>query len=200
MQKNSVIAQIYDRIIAIGHDEMFIVNDFLDLGEYHTVRKSLLRLEKLNYIKKVMRGVFYYPRYSKLIEEFEVPSPNKVAETLARKFNWTIAPCGDTALNLLGLSTQVPAKWIYISDGPYREFNLVNINIVFKHVNNRNISGISTKTATIIQALKEIGKDNVSEKHIDIIKSRLSESDKSNILMEGKQSSMWIYNVLKLIC
>ena len=52
MQKNSVIAQIYDRIIAIGHDEMFIVDDFLDLGEYHAVRKALLRLEKLDYIKK----------------------------------------------------------------------------------------------------------------------------------------------------
>lgn len=70
-----------------------------------------------------MRGIFYYPRYSKLIDEFEAPSPDKVAETLARKFNWTIAPCGVTALKRLGLSTQVSAKWIYISDDPYREFN-----------------------------------------------------------------------------
>lgn len=65
-----------------------------------------------------MRGVYYYPRYSELIQEYETPSPNKVTEAIARKFNWTIAPCGDTALNMLGLATQVPAKWSYISDGP----------------------------------------------------------------------------------
>lgn len=57
-----------------------------------------------------MRGVFYCPRYSKLIDEFEAPSPDKVAKILARKFSWSIATCGDTALNQLGLSTQVPAN------------------------------------------------------------------------------------------
>ena len=61
MQKDSVITQIYDRIKAAGHDEVFIVGDFLDLGEYHAVRRALLRLEEAGCIQKIMRGVFYYP-------------------------------------------------------------------------------------------------------------------------------------------
>ena len=200
MQKDSVITQIYDRIKAAGHDEVFIVGDFLDLGEYHAVRRALLRLEEAGCIQKIMRGVFYYPRYSELIDEYEAPSPNKVAETLARKFSWTIAPCGDTALNQLGLSTQVPAKWSYISDGPYHEFQIGNITIEFRHRNNREVSGISKQTATIIQALKAIGKDNVTETHLNIIRRRLSDEEKVCVLEEAKQAAVWVYDMVKRIC
>ena len=200
MQKDSVITQIYDRIKAAGHDEVFIVGDFLDLGEYHAVRRALLRLEEAGCIQKIMRGVFYYPRYSELIDEYEAPSPNKVAETLARKFSWTIAPCGDTALNQLGLSTQVPAKWSYISDGPYHEFQIGNITIEFRHRNNREVSGISKQTATIIQALKAIGKDNVTETHLNIIRRRLSDEEKVCVLEEAKQAAVWVHDMVKRIC
>lgn len=113
LQRDSITTQIYERIKEVGHDEIYIVGDFLDLGEYHAVRKALLRLDEAGKIQKIMRGVYYYPRYSELIDEYEAPSPGKVADTLARKFGWTIAPCADTALNQLGLSTQV-------TDGHYQ--------------------------------------------------------------------------------
>lgn len=103
MQRDSITAQIYERIKEVGHDEIYIVGDFLDLGEYHAVRKALLRLDEAGKIQKIMRGVYYYPRYSELIDEYEAPSPGKVADALARKFGWTIAPCADTAINQLGL-------------------------------------------------------------------------------------------------
>ena len=164
------------------------------------MRRALLRLEEAGCIQKIMRGVFYYPRYSELIDEYEAPSPNKVAETLARKFSWTIAPCGDTALNQLGLSTQVPAKWSYISDGPYHEFQIGNITIEFRHRNNREVSGISKQTATIIQALKAIGKDNVTETHLNIIRRRLSDEEKVCVLEEAKQAAVWVYDMVKRIC
>lgn len=200
MQKNSIATRIYDRIKTTGHDEAYIVNDFLDLGDYHAVRKALLRLEEAGKIRKIGRGVYYDPRYSQLIDEFEAPSPNKVAEALSRKFNWTIAPCGNTALNRLGLSTQVPAQWSYISDGPYYKFQIGSIAIEFKRRNNREISKVSRQTATIIQALKAIGKDNVTDKHLDIIKRRLSANEKALILKEGKQASVWVYGMIKRIC
>ena len=118
MHQDSITHQVMERIESGSRDNVYIASDFFDLGEYNAVRQALLRLEKAGKIQKIMRGVYYYPRYSELIQEYETPSPNKVAEAIARKFNWTIAPCGDTALNMLGLSTQVPAKWSYISDGP----------------------------------------------------------------------------------
>ena len=200
MQQDSIIQKIFERIKKGSHDSVYIAMDFLDLGEYNTVRQALLRLEKLDKIQKIMRGVYYYPRYSDLIGEYEAPSPSKAADALARKFNWTIAPCGDTALNQLGLSAQVPAKWSYISDGPYHKFKIGNLMIEFKHRNNREISGMSPITALVIQALKALGKDNIEEKQISIIKRKLTDDDKVLILQEAQQSTVWVYNVMKRIC
>lgn len=200
MQKDSITARIYGRIKDIGHDEVYIVGDFLDLGEYHAVRKALLRLEETGKIQKIMRGVYYYPRYSELVGEYEAPSPNRVAETLARKFGWTIAPCGDTALNQFGLSTQVPARWSYISDGPYHEFRIGTITVEFKHRSNREVSGLSRQTAAVIQALKAIGKENVTEKHLNIIKRQLSDEEKACALKEAQQATIWVYGIIKRIC
>lgn len=200
MQKYSIITQIYERIKKVGHDEVYIVGDFLDLGEYHAVRKALLRLDESGKIQKIMRGVYYYPRYSELIEEYEAPSPGKVAETLARKFGWSIAPCAETALNQLGLSTQVPAKWSYISDGPYHEFQIGAFTIEFRHRSNREISGISRQTATIIQALKAIGKNNVTDMQMDIIRRQISDEDKATVLKEAQQATVWVYDLMKQIC
>ncbi len=200
MQKYSIITRIYERIKEVGHDEVYIVGDFLDLGEYHAVRKALLRLDESGKIQKIMRGVYYYPRYSELIEEYEAPSPGKVAETLARKFGWSIAPCAETALNQLGLSTQVPAKWSYISDGPYHEFQIGAFTIEFRHRSNREISGISRQTATIIQALKAIGKNNVTDMQMDTIRRQISDEDKATVLKEAQQATVWVYDLMKQIC
>lgn len=200
MHQDSITHQVMERIESGSRDNVYIASDFFDLGEYNAVRQALLRLEKAGKIQKIMRGVYYYPRYSELIQEYETPSPNKVAEAIARKFNWTIAPCGDTALNMLGLSTQVPAKWSYISDGPYHQFQVGNVTLEFKHRNNREISGMSPITAMIIQALKAIGKGNLNEKQFEIIRRRLSDADKVAVLNETQQTSVWLNNTIKQIC
>ena len=147
-----------------------------------------------------MRGVYYCPRYSEIIGEFETPSPLKVAEALARKFNWTIAPCGETALNQLGLSMQVPAKWSFISDGPYHKFEVMNLILEFKHRSNREISGMSPLTAAVIQALKALGKENIREKQIDVIRNKLNSDEKEILLKESQKSTMWIHETVKRIC
>lgn len=200
MNQDAISEKIMARILDGARDAIYIATDFLDLGEYDAVRKALIRLEKRGKIQRIMRGVYYYPRYSELIQEYEMPSPTKVAEALSRKFNWTIAPCGETALNQLGLSTQVPAKWSYISDGPYHEFQIGNLYIEFKHRNNREISGMSTMTAMVIQALKAIGKENIDETKVSIIRRKLSDEEKTLLLKEGQQSPMWIFSIIKRIC
>ena len=200
MHQDSITRLVFVRIEKGSRDTVYVAADFLDLGEYNAVRQALLRLEKAERIQKIMRGVYYYPRYSELIGEFEAPSPTKVAEALARKFNWTIAPCGDTALNQLGLSTQVPAKWSYISDGPYHDFQIGNLTIEFKRRNNREISGKSPMTALLIQALKALGKGNIDDSQIRAIQRRLTKEDKALILKEAQKSAMWVYDVTKRIC
>lgn len=202
MHQDCVACRIMNRIEEYSATDDFVYTsaDFIDLGEYHAVRQALVRLEKSGIIQRIIRGVYYKPRYSELIREYSAPSPSKVAEAIARKYNWTIAPCGETALNLMGLSTQVPAKWSYISDGPYHQFQVGNLTIEFKHRNNREISGMSFKTAAVIQALKALGKENIGETQINIIKRNIKEEEKATILKEGRQSSVWIYDMIKRIC
>ena len=109
--------KIQTSIENLADGSVFISSDFLDIADYETVRKSLNRLVNEGVIHRIVNGVYYRPRYIELIGEYEAPSINEVATAIARKYNWTIAPSGNTALNLLGLSTQVPSQWTYISDG-----------------------------------------------------------------------------------
>jgi len=192
--------KIKNQISEFGSDVVFIANDFLEIAGYETVRKALNRLTDSGAIKKITRGVYYNPRFSELLMEYEVPSPHQVALAIARKFNWNIAPSGTTALNMLGLSTQVSAKWNYISDGPYNNFEFGNTTIEFKHRNNREIAGMSYKTALIIQGIKAIGKDNVDDMMINKIRKSLNENELKILKQEAKSTTVWVYQVIEKIC
>lgn len=119
---------------------------------------------------------------------------------MARNFGWTIVPCGDTALNLFGLSTQVPAVWSYVSDGTYKEYKYENVKLSFKKTTNKEISKISCKTALVIQALKAFGKENMNNEIIIKISRQLSAKVKSLMMTEVKYTTTWIYDIIKNIC
>jgi hypothetical protein len=200
MERTNVSTEIYIRIQKNKEGGAFVASDFLDMGEYKAVSKALERLEDEHKIRRIIRGVYDCPHYSKLLEEYEAPSPHYVALAIARNNNWTIAPNGNTALNQLGLSTQVTANWSYITNGPYKKYLLNGQAIEFKHRNNKEISGKSYKTALVIQALKELGEKFVTEKHIKIIRRGLTDMEKKVLLREGQQTTTWIYSVIKKIC
>lgn len=179
---------------------VFVASDFADITENVKVGVSLSRLEEEGLIKRIMRGVYYKPEYSKLLGENVAPSPNAVAYAIARNFGWSIVPCGDTALNLLGLSTQVPAAWSYVSDGPYKDYSYDNTIIKFKHTTNKEISKLTPKTALVIQALKTLGKDNIRNETIERIKESTTLNERKIMLREAQYATAWIYEVIKLIC
>ena len=147
-----------------------------------------------------MRGVYDCPEYSDFLDEYVEPKPDKVAHALARNYGWTIVPCGDTALNMLGLSTQVPAVWLYVSDGTYKEYTYGNTIIKFKRTTNKEISKISYKTALVIQALKALGKENITAEIINKIASTTTEEEKTAMFTEAKYATSWIYDIIKEIC
>ena len=179
---------------------VFVASDFADITENVKVGVSLSRLEEEGMIKRIMRGVYYKPEYSKLLGENVAPSPNNVAYAIARNFGWSIVPCGDTALNLLGLSTQVPAAWSYVSDGPYKDYSYDNTIIKFKHTTNKEISKLTPKTALVIQALKTLGKDNIRNETIERIKESTTLNERKIMLREAQYATAWIYEAIKLIC
>lgn len=191
---------IKKRIMNSPDGSVFTTVDFADVIENSRVGVILSRLEEDGLIRRVIRGIYEKPVYNDFLKEYIAPSPSLVAEALARNFGWTIVPCGDTALNLLGLSTQVPAAWSYVSDGTYKEYTYDSTTIKFKRTTNKEISKLSYKTALVVQALKALGKDNIDDVVISKLKNDLTDEEKENMLTEAKAATSWVYEYIKQIC
>ena len=197
---NGIYTEIKRRIQDAEEGTIFVTSDFTDIAATTTVRKCLSRQVEEGNIRRIIDGVYEKPVYSNFLKEYVPANPEKVACAIARGFHWTIAPCGDVALNKLGLSTQVPVVWSYISDGPYRKFSWDNVTITFKHRANRQISFLSESTILVVEAIKTLGKNRVDDVVIKSLKNRLPEDEKKQILEEATGVSEWIYEVIRKVC
>ncbi len=200
MNRPNYMQEIRHRIEAAKNGSVFVASDFADITETKRISEYLVRLSVDNTVICVMRGVFYKPKYSKLLDEYIAPSPDAVAHALARNYGWTIFPCGDTALNLLGLSTQVPVVWSYVSDGPYKEYSYDNATIKYKHTTNKEVSKLSPKTALVVQALKTLGKENIKDETIERIVAVTTPDERKAMLIEAQYATAWIYENIRKIC
>ncbi len=196
---NGYSRQIQERINMAAGGTIFVSSDFADIADTETIRRNLNRLTQAGNLRRILKGVYDKPEYSEMLKEYVAADPDAVAKALARSYHWTIAPCGNTALNLLGLSTQVTAVWSYISDGPYKTYEWNSTKLEFKHRTNKEITGLSYMTALVIQALKTLGKTNVTSKTIKALHSRLSEEDKAAMLKEAAESTDWVYDIIRQI-
>ena len=176
------------------------MSDFADIADTSTIRQSLSRLVQSGTLRRILKGVYEKPKYSKLLDEYVAADPEAVATALARSYHWTIAPCGNTALNLLGLSTQVTAVWSYISDGPYKTYEWNSTKLEFKHRTNKEITGLSYMTSLVIQALKTLGRSNVTPAVIQMLSEKLTDKDKQACLKEATESTDWVYDTIRQIC
>ncbi len=197
---SSYMEIISDKINSFDSHKVFFANDFLDIASNATVRQILKRLADEDKIKRVIDGFYYNPRYSELIGEYEAVSIHELALAIARKYNWNIAPYNSTALNLLELSTQVPTHYKYISSGRYKEYKIGDTILKFKKVNPGEIANMSLKTATVIQAIKSLGKENINDQVNQKIRENLSEKEKLDLMNESKSVPSWIYEVIREIC
>lgn len=187
-----------ENIMSENQGKIFSINDFYNLGTKNTIKSVLYRLNEENQIARLIDGLYIKPKYSKILKEYSYPDANEVAEKLADKFSWTIAPTGDTALNFTGLSTQISNEYIYISDGAYREYLYRGKKIIFKHTTNRNITSYSKELSILIQAIKTLGKDNINEKHIKKL-AAFSQNIKEDLKEDTLRLPFWIQEVLEEI-
>lgn len=197
---NGYSKQIQEQIKAAAEGTIFISSDFADIADTETIRRNLNRLTQAGMLRRILKGVYEKPKYSKLLDEYVAADPEAVANALARSYHWTIAPCGNTALNLLGLSTQVTAVWSYISDGPYKTYEWNSTKLEFKHRTNKEITGLSYMTSLVIQALKTLGRSNVTPEVIQMLSEKLTDKDKQACLKEATESTDWVYDTIRQIC
>ncbi|BEU87284.1 DUF6088 family protein [Selenomonas sp. TAMA-11512] len=191
---NYITSQIKN-IMSENQGKIFSINDFYNLGTKNTIKSVLYRLSEENQITRLMDGLYIKPKYSEILKEYSYPDANEVAEKLADKFSWTIAPAGDTALNYTGLSTQVPNEYIYISDGAYREYLYRDKKLIFKHTTNRNITAYSRELSILIQAIKALGKDGISEEDIGKL-AIFAKGIKEDLKQDTLKLPFWIREVL----
>ena len=193
-------SQIETRIMDYPFGTAFSASDFLDIADANSVSQALFRMEKDGKIRRVINGIYDRPAYSQLIQEYAVPRIDKIADAMARRFNWNIAPSGDTALNTLHISTQVPNVWEYVSDGPYRDYMIGKTPLKFKHVMPREINGYSAITVMVIQGIRAIGKGNMTQEQRERFSSVITKEDKEILLREARTASGWIYREIRNIC
>jgi len=178
----------------------FTAKDFIEMTNIKTINKNLERMEKDGTIRRIITGVYDIPDFSIIINEYAVPSITDVAFALARANNWKICPSGTSALNYIGLSTQVPSQYIFVSSGPYKDYKIGNLSLIFKRTNNRLMFDSSLETAILIQAIKAIGRNNITINQSDTIKEFYNNIENmKTILNESRYTTAWIYETIRKI-
>ncbi len=192
--------QILMSVTRRGPGKPFLAKDFLDIGSRGSVDMALGSLAKEGTIRRIRRGLYDIPKVSSTLGGELSPDIDAAAHALARRYRWKIVPDGAWAANLLGLSTQVPAKITYLSDGPSRSVPIGRRTIQFKHARPQALASPGGKAALVIQALRHIGKAAAhDEKLIAMLKSILSTAEVRQFVRAARLGVDWIYEVAKLI-
>jgi hypothetical protein len=198
MERPQVENRIAETLKNYPKGSVLFVNDFLDYGYPDSVKKALLRLKEKEILIRMAHGIYLYPKVDKELGVL-FPSTEEIATAIARRDKARIVPTGVQALNKLGLSTQVPMKVVYLTDGAARTVKVGKRTITFKKTSPKNLSVKGELSGLAIQALKTIGQNKVDEKTIEKIQAILKNEKRDNIINDAKLSPAWINKILMQI-
>jgi hypothetical protein len=169
-----------------------------DFPEYHTefVGSILSELTTEGLLVKIAHGIYTKPRKSKF--GVVLPSVDKVVQAIAIRDNAEVLPSGMTALNALGLSTQVPMNYTYLTTGSERTVNLSNRKVVLKRGVPKNFCYGTRLISLLVQALKTLKKENVGESELKVIRQLvLKETDKETLVKDVDMMPAWMKRIIK---
>jgi hypothetical protein len=195
---NPIDREMLARIKAREEGWVFSPTDFLDLGSRDAVDKALSRMSAGGAIRRVGRGLYDVPRHHPIVG-VTAPSIDKVAKAMAGKAGIRLQPTGAYAANLLGLSDQVPAKVVFLTDGRSKRVRLGNLNIVLKQTSPRNMATAGRMSGLMIQALRYLGKKHVDDETVKRLSRRLSPDDKTKLLKDRAYAPAWIGDIMKTL-
>jgi len=195
----SIQDTIVGRLRRQGRGKVFTPKDFLDIGRRGAVDQALSRLAGADTVQRLGRGLYCYPKINKRLGIAIPPDVNEIADALARQTGSRIAPSGATAANRLGLSTQVPARPVYLTDGRSRQVRVGNFVVVIKHVSPKELPVGNPTSATVLQALRHLGKDAVDATVVSRIHKALSPRNRSQLLRDARYTTDWIADAVRKI-
>lgn len=174
---------------------VFSALDFLDLARRNTIDQALSRLARQRRIKKVGTGLYCILVKNPVVGDIP-PHIDKIVQAYAQKFGYKIQVSPAKAANLLGLSLQVPAQQIYLTDGPPHALILGGGQVIFKHVSPRKLLGIGTKAGLMIQALYYYGRKGIDPALASKIKDLLDDKDRKHLRRWLDLMPLWMQTIL----
>ena len=186
----SVPDHIMRRARSSGRGGVFTPQDFLDVAARAAVDQALSRLVKRGKLRRLARGLYDYPKIHPKLGPLS-PAPDDVARALARETGSRAQIAGAHAANALGLSAQVPAKSLYLTDGPSRRIVLGKRVVDLRHASPKHLIAPGSPAGTVVQALRHVGPvraDDVAR----VAVGRLSASDKKVLVSSAVQAPAWM--------
>ena len=192
------IDKIKRRIIGKGRGAVFTPADFLDLGSRASVDQTLSRLTDQGVIRRLARGIYDYPKTSPRLGRLS-PDPDVVAVAIARKDGRVVQVSPARAANMLGLTTQVPAKAVYLTDGPSRTKQIGAQTIIMRNAAARNLVGAGKPTGAVFQALRYLGKDGVDASVVARLSRTIDADTRRALVKDALQAPGWMRPVVQQI-
>jgi Family of unknown function (DUF6088) len=196
----SLIESCFYYIAGHGRGWAFSPSDLMPRYSRQQADDLLSQLAKNGKIRRLARGLYDYPVYSELLKKELSPDIDQVAQAYARKFNWRIEVSGDTALNLLGLSTQLPASYVYLSDGPSRSYQVMGQSLAFKKAALKHMGFKYRESALLVQAMLALGKPHITPGLLDKLRLWLKPELHDKVLKDTRSSVGWVYEAIGHIC
>lgn len=191
----SVEIQVLQKIKHSKRGVLYFTESFLAIGKARAVSKALERLAKAGEIKRVATGIYVRPIIDSVIGPVSI-SIEEIASAIAKRDKARIIPSGVYALNKLGLSTQVPLNVVYLTDGAARKIKIGKRTITFKKTTPRNLSAVGNISGLVIQALRAIGKNDITKEEIEKIHSLLRREKNKNLEHDIPMAPDWIRKIM----
>jgi len=188
---------IMRRVQRMGRGSVFTPSHFVDLGGRAAIDQALSRLTRTGKIRRLARGLYDYPRVNPLLGPIS-PAPDVVARALAWKTRSTVQVTGAQAANALGLSTQVPAHAVYLTDGPSRRVVIGKRVITLRHSSPRYLVAAGSAAGSVVQALRYLGKD-AGPTLVAVVAHQLAPSDHRRLARGKTIVPDWMRSVIDRI-
>lgn len=183
--------QIEIKVKKSAKGKIFFADDFVKFGSSENIRKVLSRLEKEGLLERLAQGIYLVPKRDALLGTL-YPTIEEIALEIAKRDKARIAPTGSLALFQLGITTQIPLKAVYLTDGAQRIIAIGNRTIQFKKTTPRNLAIKDHLLLLITQALKEIGQHKVTDLHLQKLQSFALQLDSEILKSQLKLTPVWV--------
>ena len=189
-------SKILRRIRSRQRGWVFTPDSFKDLGTRQAVDLALMRHRDSGLIRQLARGLYDYPKIDPQLGMLQ-PSTDDIASALAGRDATRLQPSGAYAANLLGLSTQVPMKVVYLTDGRTRTVQIGKRQIILKHTTPRNMATAGKTSGLVIQALRHLGRKNVDQQITARLDRRLDTDARKQLLKDIRYAPAWIADIIR---